>query len=61
MFNMQIQAECKCWQENRLDVCKQWVCAKIDRSCGRNGFRERNKRMRQMKRVDPKEIWMGEM
>jgi hypothetical protein len=26
-------AGCKCWQENRLDVFKQRVCAKINRSC----------------------------
>lgn len=40
------RAGCKCpreKRENRLDVLKQRVCAKINRSCNSSGFRKKRK------------------
>jgi hypothetical protein len=38
-------AGCKCWQENRLDVFKQRVCAKINRSCDEVAFAKEEKEL----------------
>jgi hypothetical protein len=38
-------AGCKRWQEDRLDVFKQGVCAKINRSCDEVAFAKEEKEM----------------
>jgi hypothetical protein len=43
-------ARCKHWQENRLDVFKQRVCAKINRSCDEVAFAKEEKELNKRKK-----------
>lgn len=43
-------AGCKCWLENRLDVFKRWVCAKINRSCDEVAFAKEEKELNKRKK-----------